>query len=161
MWWWKFYFKILLWFIKKPWCTCTFLNHFREASEQLLCTLFQWILPYCYFSLYRTFLGILSVLQNFRKRMHKKEIIFLAKSSHFDFKIKVCNLHNVEIFNWNSAKFFHEFNIPENNLKIFIFTNCFWKKHFVGKFIENWISVKTFHYHLRMVILYPPSPDVC
>ena len=27
--------KILLSLIKKAWCTCTFLNHFREVNEQL------------------------------------------------------------------------------------------------------------------------------
>ena len=25
--------KILLLFIKRAWCTCTFLNHFRDTSE--------------------------------------------------------------------------------------------------------------------------------
>ena len=32
--------KILSSLIEKAWCTCTFLNHFREANEQLLCALF-------------------------------------------------------------------------------------------------------------------------
>ena len=32
--------KTLSSLIKKAWCTCTFLNHFREANEQLLCALF-------------------------------------------------------------------------------------------------------------------------
>ena len=33
--------KILSSLVKKAWCTCTFLNDFREANEQLLCALFQ------------------------------------------------------------------------------------------------------------------------
>ena len=32
--------KILSSLIKKAWCTCTFLNNFREANQQLLCALF-------------------------------------------------------------------------------------------------------------------------
>ena len=32
--------KILSSLIKKTWCTCTLLNHFREANEQLLYALF-------------------------------------------------------------------------------------------------------------------------
>ena len=32
--------KILSSLTKKPWSPCTFLNHFKEANEELLCALF-------------------------------------------------------------------------------------------------------------------------
>ena len=47
---------------EKAWCTCTFLNHFREANEQLLCALFQYNRLCCYFFLYKTSLGISCVM---------------------------------------------------------------------------------------------------
>ena len=46
--------KILSSLIKKAWCTCTFLNHFREVNEQLLCALFLYNRLCCYSFLYGT-----------------------------------------------------------------------------------------------------------
>ena len=46
--------KILSSLIKKACCTCTFLNHLREANEQLLCTLFLQNRLCCNSFLYKT-----------------------------------------------------------------------------------------------------------
>ena len=49
--------------IKKVWCTCTFLDHFREAYEQLLCDLLQYNRFRCYSLLQRN--SLLYGFQNF------------------------------------------------------------------------------------------------
>ena len=53
--------KILSLLIEKAWCTCTFLNHFKEANEQLLCVLFRQNRFCCYYFLYKTSLTYLNI----------------------------------------------------------------------------------------------------
>ena len=55
----NFYLKLssdnkILSLIKKTWCICTFVNHFREANEQLVCALFQKNQLCCYSFLHGT-----------------------------------------------------------------------------------------------------------
>ena len=56
--------RILSLLIKKAWCTSTFLNHFREANEQLLCVQLLRNRLCCYSFLYRTSLVFLKISQN-------------------------------------------------------------------------------------------------
>ena len=103
--------------IKKAWYACTFLNHFREANEQLLCALFLQNRLCCYSFLHRTSLprsnennvkfnkkcnhsidcnklklpdfGFLQIHKPF-SRIHFKISVFLATESNvFDTSYKV------------------------------------------------------------------------
>ena len=75
--------KILSLLIKKAPCSCTFVNHSREANQRYLCVLFQKNRLCCYFFLFRT--SFVRRLNRSRKTCLALQCVRVAACGHSSF----------------------------------------------------------------------------